>query len=141
MNDSNFKAFARLEAEGIPINGFTVHLMRNKMAREAFDPSNFTLPSSTRTSATSQGSTAPIGPPQPTGSPSLIDGNGVVHDDVPGMGYQPRAGLGGPVRDTTISGTPRIAPKIEPSQPARRLDGSWITGPTGQPLHQRPSAP
>jgi hypothetical protein len=83
----------------------------------------------------------PPGPPRSAGPPSLIDGSGVVHSYVPGVGYQSARHLGVPVRDTTIGDLPRMAPTIGPPQPARILGGPPITGPAGQPLHGRPPTP
>jgi hypothetical protein len=83
----------------------------------------------------------PPGPPRRPGPPSLVDGSGVVHNHVPGMGYQPASHFGVPIRDTTIGGAPRTAPTIGPAQPERILGGPPITGPAGQSLFKRAPGP
>jgi hypothetical protein len=83
----------------------------------------------------------PPRPPRPSGPPSLVNSSGVVHNYVPGLGYQPATHFGIPVRDTTIGGFPRMAPTIGPPQPARIPGGPAITGPGGQPLYGRAPGP
>lgn len=79
----------------------------------------------------------PPGPPRHTGSPSLIGADGVIYDDVPGAGYQPRTRFGREVTDTSPGGQARTdtSPGLLPS---RLLGGPLVTGPGGELLYPRP---
>ncbi len=80
----------------------------------------------------------PPGPPRRTGSLSLIGADGVVYDDVPGAGYQPRTRFGLEVTDTSPGG--QALTHTSPGLlPARLPGGPLVTGPGGSCFtHVRP---
>ena len=76
----------------------------------------------------SQTPAQPPGPPRRTGSPSLIGADGVVYDDVPGAGYQPRTRFGLEVTDTSPGG--QALTHTSPGLlPARLPGGPLVIGP------------
>jgi hypothetical protein len=80
----------------------------------------------------------PVRPLRSSGPRSLISEQGVVHDDVPGVGWRPKTHFSGiEKRDTTVGGLPRQDPSPG-RQPARTLAGTPIRGQGGQPLYRRP---
>jgi hypothetical protein len=93
-------------------------------------------PSPTSRALASPTPVTPPGPGRSGGAPSLIDGSGVVHRDVPGVGYQPGTRFGIVERDTSVGGLPRTS--TSPGlQPIHNAVGP-VTGPGHQALYGRP---